>query len=224
MDNVTGFDYTDRLRADLIEQFKGQPRIEALLRVLGGQLQDVYTFFLQLQTTLDIDKCSGAQLDRIGSIVQLTRKEATALAQQSSYDYTDSDDMYRMFLHYKIFLNTAECTYSDIMRSIHMLWDGELTYHEDPNYPATIILDYEMFSGKNNRQLTNIPILKPAGVRIRFRDHCNVQSKLYVAGSSMQMTKLTYTQQSAAVLPLYLIDEDGNILTDEIGNILCEVR
>lgn len=222
MANTENLDYAAKLREDLIEQFRGKPRIETLLEVLGRQLQDVYDFFSQLSVTLDIERCEGEQLDGIGSIVQLTRKEAAALAQQSSYSYTNADAMYRTFLYYKMFLNTAECTYRDVMRSIHMLWDGELTYHEYPESPATIYLDYEMFSGSNNRQLTNIPILKPGGVRIRFRDYGRLHSVLYAGGSTTQLVGLTYAQSQAVTLPLYLMDEDENILTDELGNILCE--
>lgn len=224
MDKNTAFDYLVRLQADLIEQFRGLPNIEVLNKVLAKQLQEVYDFLLQLRTVLEIDNCSGQQLDNIGSIVQLTRKEAAALAQQSSYIYADEDDMYRVFLHYKIFLNTAECTYSDIMRSIYMLWDGKLSYHEYPEDPATIYLDYEMFSGKNNRQLLNIPMLKPAGVRIRFRAYGNFGMTLYMGGSTTQMAKITYIQDTPAELPQYLVDDENNILTDELGNILYELE
>lgn len=223
MDNTT-FVYLDRLRADLIEQFRDQPNIEILNKVLAKQLQEVYDFFLQLRTVLEIDSCYGQQLDNIGSIVQLTRKEAADLARQSSYTYADEDDMYRVFLYYKIFLNTADCTYSDIMRSIYMLWDGKLTYHEYPEDPATIYLDYSMFSGSNNRQLLNIPILKPAGVRIRFQAYGEFGATLYAGGSTAQLSKLLYIQDESAEIPMYLVDDEWNVLTDEVWNILYETK
>lgn len=222
MDKYTALDYLERLRDDLIEQFRGLPNITVLNKAVARQLQEVYDFLLQLKTVLLIDASSGKQLDNIGDIVQISRREAAALARQSSYSYSDEDTMYRVFLYYKIFLNTAECTYSDIMRSIYMLWDGELTYQEDPAEPATIILGYEMFNGNDNRRLLSIPILKPAGVKIRFSARGNLGMTIYAGGSTTQMTKLTFIQDAAAALPLYLIDEDGNILTDELGYILYE--
>lgn len=222
MDKYSTLDYLERLQNDLIEQFRGLPNIAVLNKAVARQLQEVYNFLLQLKTVLLIDASSGKQLDNIGDIVQISRREAAALAHQSSYSYSDEDTMYRVFLYYKIFLNTAECTYSDIMRSIYMLWDGELTYQEDPAEPATIILGYEMFNGNDNRRLLSIPILKPAGVKIRFSARGNLGMTIYVGGSTTQMTKLTFVQDAAAALPLYLIDEDGNILTDELGYILYE--
>lgn len=222
MDKYSALYYLERLQDDLIEQFRGLPNIAVLNKAVARQLQEVYDFLLQLKTVLLIDASSGKQLDNIGDIVQISRREAAALARQSSYSYSDEDAMYRVFLYYKIFLNTAECTYSDIMRSIYMLWDGELTYQEDPAEPATIILGYEMFNGNDNRRLLSIPILKPAGVKIRFNARGNLGMTIYAGGSTTQMTKLTFVQDAAAVLPLYLIDEDGNILTDELGYILYE--
>lgn len=222
MDKYTALDYLERLQDDLIEQFRGLPNIAVLNKAVARQLQEVYDFLLQLKTVLLIDVSSGKQLDNIGDIVQISRREAAALARQSSYSFSDEDTMYRVFLYYKIFLNTAECTYSDIMRSIYMLWDGDLTYQEDPAEPATIILGYEMFNGNDNRRLLSIPILKPAGVKIRFSARGNLGMTIYAGGSTTQMTKLTFIQDAAAALPLYLIDEDGNILTDELGYILYE--
>lgn len=216
------FNYAERLVADLIEQFRGKPNIEVLNKALARQLQEVYEFYLQLMTVLDIDESSGQQLDNIGDIVQLTRKEALALAADYQTGYTDEDALYRAFLYYKIFVNTAECTYSDIMRSIYMLWDGRLTYAEKPDEPATIILNFERFSGNNVARLLTIPIIKPAGVKIKFRSFGLLKAAIYVGGSMLQYRKITFIQQAAPELPLYLLDEDGNLLCDELGNILCE--
>lgn len=220
MDNV--FDYIQRLQADLIEQFRGKPNMATMSKALARQLQELYNFFLELRTTLNIEKSSGRQLDNIGDIVQLSRMEARDLASKSSYVYADEDAMYRIFLHYKIFLNTAECTYEDVMKSIHMLWDGNLTYQEDPSEPATIILNHEIFTGANDMQLLNIPILKPAGVKIRFRSHGNLGMQLYIGGSTTEMCKLKFSQTSPTELPLVLLDEAGHLLTDEAGCILYE--
>ena len=102
--------YATSLEKDIIDQFRDKPNTEALVKVLSRQLQQVYDFYLQLATLLSINECSGVQLDNIGSIVQLTRAEARALAKESDFSYSDEDEMYRAFLHYKIFVNTADCT------------------------------------------------------------------------------------------------------------------
>lgn len=214
--------FSQKLKDDLVEQFKGKPRIEALLEAVGKELQEVYDFMCQMLIERDISVAVGKQLDNIGDIVQMSRREAEELAEKSSFSYADNDTMYRTFLQYKIFLNTAECNYRDIMRSIHMLWDGKVKYSEDPNVPATIILDYEMYSGKNNVQLLNIPILKAAGVKLWFRSTGRFGMTVYVGGSTTEMVNVKFAQEVPAELPLVLIDEENNLLGDEEQNILYE--
>lgn len=96
MDKYTALDYLERLQDDLIEQFRGLPNIAVLNKAVARQLQEVYDFLLQLKTVLLIDVSSGKQLDNIGDIVQISRREAAALARQSSYSFSDEDTMYRV--------------------------------------------------------------------------------------------------------------------------------
>ena len=43
-------DFVEKLKSDLVEQFKGKPHIEALMEVIGEQLQDVADFYEDLRT------------------------------------------------------------------------------------------------------------------------------------------------------------------------------
>ena len=214
--------YATSLERDIIDQFRDKPNTEALVEVLSRQLQQVYEFYLQLATLLSIDECEGVQLDNIGSIVQMSRAEARALADESDFTYSDEDEMYRAFLHYKIFVNTADCTYADVMNSIYMMWNGELDYDEDPSIPATIILGYEMFNGDNHSRLMSVPILKAGGVQILFRARANLEDRLKIGGGLVESNSVVYRMTERTPLPNYLCDENDNLLCDERYWILCE--
>jgi len=215
--------YVVNLQSDLLEQFRGKPNIEALVEVIGVELQEVYDFFSQLLIERDIKVAVGKQLDGIGIIADMTRSEAIALARDANYPYTDEDEMYRVFLLYKIFVNTAKGTYADVLRSIHMLWEGTLTYEEDATVPATIILNFERFNGLDIQRLLKVPIVKPAGVRILFRATGRKDHSFYTAGTITHSKRITYTQEEYDFsIPDILVDEDQNLLLDENGNILTE--
>lgn len=214
--------YITSLERDIIEQFKGKQNSDVLAAAMARQLQEVYEFYIQLMSVLSIDECEGVQLDNIGDIVRLSRNEAKSLAKQVGYSYTDEDAMYRTFLFYKIFINTADCTYEDVMNSIYMMWDGILSYEEAPNYPATIILGYEMFNGDDHSRLMNIPILKSGGVGIVFRAKANMNENLKTGGGTVVKNESSYSMTQRTALPDYLCDEDYNLLCDENWWILCE--
>ena len=42
-------DYVATLKNDLVEQFRGKANIEALMEVIGAELQQVYDFYDQLR-------------------------------------------------------------------------------------------------------------------------------------------------------------------------------
>ena len=62
------------LKADLVEQFKGQPNIEAVMEVIAEQLQDVADFYEDLRTQRSISTAVGSQLDGVGDIVVLAQQ------------------------------------------------------------------------------------------------------------------------------------------------------
>lgn len=162
-------DFTEKLRVDLVEQFREQPNIEALAAVIARQLQDVFTFYEQLLLERDVYSAVGKQLDGIGDIVDLSRKEAGVLAGDPiPYEIID-DEKYRKFLIYKILKNTTHTTYPDIIKAFKMFWDRPLYYTEDPEQPATMIFDTgEMEGTVDTSPLFDTPLIRAAGVTLKL--------------------------------------------------------
>lgn len=161
-------DYIELLKQDLVEQFKEKPVIDALMEAIGRQLNDVRLFFEDLKTKRSVEESVGKQLDGVGDIVVLTRKEAGELACIPESVFVLEDDEYRRFLIYKIWKNTNRCTYYDIIYSFQMFWDKPLYYREDEEQPATMIFETDELAPEDNAQaLLNAPFVKAAGVGIK---------------------------------------------------------
>lgn len=162
-------DYVAKLRSDLVEQFRGKEKIDALIEILGEELQEVFDFYEELRTQRNVYTAVGQQLDGVGDIAVLTRKEAGELAGNPiPFDVMD-DETYRKYLIYKILKNTCDCTYSDIIKAFRMFWDKPLYYREDPNEPATMIFDTgEMPGTVDTSPLFATPLLRAAGVTLKL--------------------------------------------------------
>ncbi|GEM_PF-2556056 len=204
-------DYLKFMTSDLPMQFRtaecGNNRI--LLKALAKQLDDVLEAFDQLgkRTYLRLlfgdetgdsltNGAHGIQLDRIGEVVDLTRKQATIVSNKiesindiakSGYITDDTlirfirdnfttyypdnsleDPEYSEYLFYKIFLNSSYCTYSDVIKSLRMFWSTTpIYYSEDKDEPATIILSTpELRPEQNARLFFLAPVVKAAGVKL----------------------------------------------------------
>ena len=128
--------YREFVEKDTIEQFRGKPNIQVLHDALARQLQDLHDFFLQLKTGRSLSDAVGAQLDGVGDIVVLSRREAGDLASYAGRGGETDDETYRKFLVYKVLKNTCDCTYPDIIKAFRMFWDKPLYYSENPEYPS----------------------------------------------------------------------------------------
>ena len=155
---------------DIPQQFLGKKNIEVLIKAFARQLQELQDVFDDLNTKLDLDVATGQNLDYVGTIIPLSRKEAGELAGIGVTDPVISDERYRQFLRYKNLVNTNECTYYDLMDGLSLLWDvSPIYYIEDPALPATIILTMPFLKpGGEVVTLGEVPMVKPAGVRIEF--------------------------------------------------------
>ena len=161
-------DFVEKLKSDLVEQFKGKPHIEALMEVIGEQLQDVADFYEDLRTLRGIHTALGKQLDGVGDIVVLSRLEAGELACVNESVYVLDDGRYRQYLIYKVWRNTNNCTYHDVMKALRMFWPKPLYYREDPEVPATMVFETDMLSPEDDvPKLLNAPLIKAAGVGIK---------------------------------------------------------
>ena len=161
---------------DLPQQFQGKELIEGLISAFAKQLEEIQGVFKELDLQTDLESAVGKNLDMVGDIVTLTRKEAGVLAGIDVEDPVISDERYRQFLKYQMLVNTNECTYNDLMDGLALLWDvSPIYYKEDPALPAVIILTMPFLTpGGKVVTLGEVPMVKPAGVRIEFQYYIKV--------------------------------------------------
>ena len=216
-------DFKIELKKDLLEQFRDKNHIEDFVEVVGTQLNEVYAFFEELVALRAINNAEGIQLDRIGDIVVLTRKEAAILAGFTDEEGYLNDATYRKYLIYKILKNTCNSTYYDILKCMKMFWgDHELKYREDPKEPATIIFDFDASPDLNNENI-NTPLVKAAGVKLHLKMHQESETSVYAGVAFVMGSVATYECDEAVIEPnTYLSDADGLILTSENNEWLIE--
>jgi len=157
-------------------QFRGKPKIEALCQCWDRQFEQIFSCLEQMKLILDVDRAQGAQLDRIGDIVVLSRAQAGLLATQGgSIDFDVIDDVrYRKYLKYKILENTSNATYKDIISAIKMIWGADkIKYLENEEGPAslTVSFPYHYTAG----DVFILPPLTAAGVGIHVRAETELQ-------------------------------------------------
>jgi len=137
MDNT--MDYFQKLRDDLLEQFKGKPNIEVFQEALSRQLLEFYEFLYQLYALRWLQTSEGVQLDGIGNIVVMSRADALVVSKLAEQGVPMDDETYRLYLAWKKNLNATNCTNTDVYRALKMFWDKTpLYYSENPAYPATM--------------------------------------------------------------------------------------
>lgn len=161
----------DEWLRDMPQQFLGKLKIEALVMAFARQLQELSLVFDDMDSKLDLDTAVGQNLDYVGTIIPLTRKEAGELAEIGSIGPVLPDERYRQFLRYMALKNTSECTYYDIMYSIELLWDTKnIRYVEDPSRPATILIDLQRWDIDTAGEPTEGKSLaiRPAGVQLIY--------------------------------------------------------
>lgn len=161
--------YLDKLRSDMLEQFKGKPNIEVFQEALARQLSDLYEFFDALNTLRSLQTASGVQLDGIGDIAVMSRSEALVVSKLANQTVPMEDETYRLYLAWKIALNTTNCTHGDVYRALKMFWSkSPLYYSEDPEYPATMFFSTPTLSPEDDAGVLLLaPKVKAAGVALR---------------------------------------------------------
>ncbi len=151
---------------DMPQQFQGKPKIEILIRALARQLEEVEAVLGEINELTDVDSAQGKNLDYVGDIVCMSRKEAGEFIKQRYDEPVISDERYREYLRYKILRNTSDCTYWDIMQALDILWDvTKATYYEQEDRPATIFIGLPAVDIEDADPAAGKPqILKPGGV------------------------------------------------------------
>lgn len=185
-------DYSAYLRDDLAEQFKGQPKIEALCNAIGQQMSEVYDFFEQLSTCLNIDSAEGALLDRIGEIVVLSRKEAQELLGKSD---AVTDEEYRQMIKYKIRLNYGDATRKSIINAVKTINGGMIGFRveNEAERPATIILKTDRSpSSEGVLAMYRTPVPKAGGVQLVVQSQEVAEININVGILSYRSFRINY--------------------------------
>lgn len=160
----------NKIETDLLEQFRNRKNITAICDAIDRQTKELADALTAIAFETDIDSAVGAQLDRIGNIVGLTRSEAGVLCGQTGYFDIVDDELYRKYLKYKAFRNSSDCTYQSLITAMRAILGGtaKINYEEDENFPATIILDIRT-NGEDEVFVGGIPPIKPAGVNVEYK-------------------------------------------------------
>ena len=168
-------DWLKKLENDLIEQFRRQPKIAVFQKAVARQLTEMYAFFYQLSVLQWLDQAQGVQLDGIGNIVDLSRTDALIWANMAGQNVPMNDDLYRIYLWFKIFLNTSDGTYADVARTLRMFWpDMHLYYSEYLEHPATMFFSTPIIQAEKGIDLKMLNIVqrvKAAGVSLIVRQN-----------------------------------------------------
>ena len=190
MDNY--MDWLRKLQDDLIEQFRGQPNIAIFNKAVARQFNELYAFFYQLYVLQWLDQAEGAQLDGIGNIVDLSRTDALIWSNLAGQNVPMDDDLYRMYLWFKIFLNTSEGTYGDIMKTLELFWPHTpIYYSEYVDIPATMFFTLPLDSIQiDTRVLGIVTRVKAAGVALHFVFTADaIESDMFIAGALSEHTE-----------------------------------
>ena len=107
-DDKTHGGTAERWLGDMPRQFLGKRNIEVLVRTFARQLDEIWRVFEDLTEKTGIDTAVGQNLDLVGTIIPLTRKEAGEMAGIGVLEPVISDERYRLFLRYQLLRNTSE--------------------------------------------------------------------------------------------------------------------
>lgn len=213
--------YGNRLLEDLPQQFKGKEHIEALLEVIGKQMDEVKEFYDSLNFERSLDVAQGVHLDKIGEILAMTRAQAKELFHK---DQSIDDELYRQLLKYKTIMNFGSATYYDIMSCLKSIqgYTG-FKYREELSRPATIIFETEEPADSPTiTQTLKTPVPKAAGVGLIIRANngstfgfgVGLTSQILLS-REIELEEFDIDEQND-----YLVDENLEMLTNEVGEII----
>ena len=187
-------DWIQKLENDLIEQFRGQPNIAIFNKAVARQLKELSAFFYQLYVLQWLDRAEGWQLDGIGNIVDLSRTDALIWANMAGLDVPMEDDLYRVYLWFKIFLNTSNGTYGDVARTLKMFWpDTPFYYSEYVDIPATMFFTSAPLPMTTDLRILRIATrVKAAGVALKFIMQAEAQETITYHASTVSYFSEAY--------------------------------
>ena len=162
--------YFQKLYDGLLQQFKDKPNLAVFQKAMARQLDEVYTFYYALLTLRWLQDAEGVQLGGIGNIVDLSRMDALIWSHAAGQSVPMDDNLYRLFLWFKVFLNTSEGTYADVVKVLKMFWPyTPIYYSEYIERPATMFFTTPtMPMNADLRVLQIVTRVKAAGVALHF--------------------------------------------------------
>lgn len=178
---------------DMPQQFQSKKNIEILVNAFAKQMDEVIQVLDDINSKTDLDVANGVNLDRVGDILCLTRKDATEIVREAEA-VSLPDALYRQVLRYQKLKTSSECTYEDIMGAISLLWGTDkIEYKEDPERPATVLLELpEVSLDVTDPAAGRILSIKSAGVAVYYvvgyHDSVDFQVLEKVFFSKMEIT------------------------------------
>lgn len=213
----------DNWLRDLPQQFQSKRNIEILIAAFSKQLQELEEVFSDLKTKTDLATAEGQNLDKVGTIIPLTRKEAGELAGSGDTDPVISDERYRQFLRYQNLVNTNECTYYDIMEGISLLWEDPpfIHYEEREGRPATMFLKLPEYSLDGEDAIKGRKLaIRSAGVGLIY----SVEYKGEIDHSKLEHISLKNVKNAFVILFWGYRALDGTWLLDGSYNLDAKRR
>lgn len=108
-------DYRERALAMILGQFDGSPVLQALVRIIADEIQELERVILDVWASRLIDLATGVQLDLIGKIVVLPREGLL-------------DDDYRKLLLVKIQVNVSDGTPEEVIDVVRRVTGARVHY------------------------------------------------------------------------------------------------
>lgn len=113
--------------------------LDGVIWAVAPEYENASLFLGGLENLNNFDSCTGVWLDRLGQLVCLTRQQAGAMI--GSRELADNDDIYRVCLKYKAFVNSCRCTPDEIIEATKIIFGAtQVVYSERRDVPATIFL------------------------------------------------------------------------------------
>lgn len=138
MSDVTPItDHVERALARLLEQDKGKPRLEALVKIFADRYQRIENVVTQLANNRWVLTAEGVQLDTLGEIVGEPRNGKI-------------DDVYRLWIRARILINRSSGKVSELLRVARIILGDapDLVYTPEP--PAAFQIELTGVSGSGD--------------------------------------------------------------------------
>lgn len=116
-------DHADAAVARLPGQYKGKPRIEALVRSIGKQTQDLEDAAFTVLLGRSVDTAVGPTLDDVGAIVGQPRQ---------GFD----DDFYRILIYVKIAENFSNGAYRSVVAAFRLITKSTVVHYLNLGHAA----------------------------------------------------------------------------------------